>query len=377
MARVPVNFGLPQNKLALLNIQNYELNDLIKNKNEFIKQIIEQNRTLGIEAIFLPEILQNQKYIQFVFTTKDTRDIALTRRITIGNLSLKLEQPRNEDLGEDYEIKYIRVYGMPYSENIERIKNHFKNFGYKVMNQPKQTKYKNTEIKDGGWEMKIAIQKIQGKTKEVPCYQLYKFGNQLEYKTIIQIWYPGAETWCRKCLQKGHKASQCTAIRSDHKTTENEIEFEIENVITDKIEENENSLTKKQENNNETENKELTKTNQTKINRSKSLEQLTQKTFAEATKITQAQEKQKWQTVQRKRNSNRKEEEEKQTKALEKFLKVNTNTKRKKVHTPPEERTQKQGKYTEYEYSSESDTELIKTYNKLSPDKIKKRNDSL
>lgn len=143
-------------------------------------------------------------------------------------VSVKLELPRNKDLGENYEVKYVRIYGKPLYESAERIKNHFKNNGFKIVNQPRQIKHKETELRDGSWEMKIAIPKINGTAKDLPCYQLYQFGDKLQHKTTIQIWYPGSEIWCRKCLRN---ISNCQFVTSAQPVAEHLTIMECEESV--------------------------------------------------------------------------------------------------------------------------------------------------
>ncbi len=84
---------------------------------------------------------------------------------------------------------------------------------------------------------------------------------------------------------------------------------------------------------------------------------MTHKSFSQATKSNNVNSEKWQQTIRNKQNKSQTEDQIEQTATLHTFLKANTNSKRKKHHSSPEEIKQKSCKRTDYEYSTNKEGE--------------------
>lgn len=142
------------------------------------------------------------KAFKLVFSTAAARDRAVKEKLSIFNIRVDLELPREPPTTKR---RTLHIYGIPIDESAASIECWLKNQGMTAESEIRWTTYPGTEIRNGGRSIVVSAP-IE---KEIPGFMTFNSTSQ-KRQIPIQVWYYGIPMWCRRCKGKGHYAKNCS-----------------------------------------------------------------------------------------------------------------------------------------------------------------------
>ena len=183
---------------AYLDIKRHDIDNV--SRGELARQI---NSNPDNPKVRFLMATMNPTIVRLVFHSKEKRTLAVERGLKLDGILVHVSLPRGTASDDTKQRNKLRMDGVPLRVTMKELADFLVDNGVTPLNGYYTAYKERDDAYDGGRMFNVEYDK----GVELPGYVYMTLRNGSRKR--IKLWYPGMNTWCSRCIQKGHIGSKC------------------------------------------------------------------------------------------------------------------------------------------------------------------------